>query len=479
MKILLPKEAKEIMQKLKKGGFQAFAVGGCVRDILIGRQTKDWDFTTDAQPPEIQALFPKSYYDNKYGTVGIPIKKNVILSGAKNPPRKTANGWDPSSRRNLGTQDDKVIYEITTFRSELGYTDYRHPDKIIFGKTLEEDLKRRDFTINAIATDGNKIIDPFDGRSDLKDKLIRAVGRAKERFQEDALRMMRAVRITTELQFLIEEDTFEAIRRNAHLITKISSERIRDELLKIMSSDFPADGIKLLRNSRLLEIILPELDKCFGIEQKSPQRHHLYDVGTHLIMSLQSCSSKDPIVRLATLLHDIGKAPTFNKTKKGVITFYNHEIVGTSIVRNIAQKLHFSRKDRDRLIRLVRYHQFTVDERQTDSAVRRFIRNVGKENLEDILALRTGDRLGGGARETSWRLELFKKRLLEVQKQPFTVSDLKIDGYDVMKIYQISPGPLVGTVLDMLFNDVVEGKIKNEKEILLKRIFQLKKESEH
>ncbi|OGG15130.1 hypothetical protein A2773_04540 [Candidatus Gottesmanbacteria bacterium RIFCSPHIGHO2_01_FULL_39_10] len=445
MKYQLPEDVKMILDKLKKGGYEAYTVGGGVRDMIIGRETNDWDFTTNAKPEEIMKLFPDGFYDNKFGTVGVPI--------------------------------EKIIYEITTYRSEQGYSDHRHPDKIEWGKTLEEDLARRDFTINAMAYDGKNIIDPYNGEEDLKNKLIRAVRDPEARFKEDALRIMRAIRIATELGFGIEEKTFQAIIKNAPLINQISTERIRDELMKIMASDFPADGIMLLRNSGILAEILPELEKCFGVEQKSPQRHHIYDVGTHLVMSLKTCPSKDPIVRLATLLHDIGKPITVSTTIEGVITFYNHEIIGASIVRHLSDKLHFSKKDRDRIVNLVRWHQFTVDERQTDKALRRFIKNVGLENLKDILDLRIGDRLGGGARETSWRLELFKKRLIEVQKQPFAVADLKANGHDVMKIYGIGPGPLIGSVLDMLFNDVVDGKIPNEREILIKRIEDLKKDS--
>lgn len=458
MKLTLPKEAKNILNKLKQANFQAYIVGGCVRDMLINRETKDWDFTTDASPKQILKIFPDGFYDNKFGTVGIPIKPPTTthplqLNEASQPP---------------------TIYEITTFRSESGYSDHRHPDKIVWGKTLKDDLQRRDFTINAIASDGEIIIDLFNGQNDLKNKIIKSVGDPDKRFNEDALRMMRAIRIATQLQYLIEDKTFSAIKANATLLKQISYERIRDELLKIMASDFPADGITLLRNAGLINIILPELEKCFGVKQKSPERHHIYDVGTHLVMSLKNCPSKDPIIRLATLLHDIGKPITVSKTSTGVITFYNHEIIGASIVRNIADRLHFSKKDRDLLVKLVRFHQFTVDERQTDTALRRFIKNVGKENLDNMLALRTGDRLGGGARETSWRLELYKKRLIEVQKQPFTVADLKVSGHDVMKIYEIGPGPLVGAVLNMIFEDVVKGILKNEREILLKRIRDLR-----
>jgi putative nucleotidyltransferase with HDIG domain len=444
MKFALPKEVKDILDTLKKNKFQAYIVGGSVRDILLGKEVKDWDFTTSAHPEQILSLFPDGFYDNKFGTVGVPIKQT------------------------------KDIYEITTFRSEFGYSDHRHPDKIVWGKTLEEDLMRRDFTINAMAYDGEKITDPYKGNQDLKNKIIRAVRDADKRFEEDALRIIRAVRFATELAFTIDEQTFAAIKKNAALLGKISGERIRDELIKILQSDYPADGIQLLRNSSLLSVILPQLEKCFGVAQKSPKRHHIYDVGTHLLQSLKYCQSHDPIVRLATLLHDIGKVATFKKSEDGLITFYNHEIISAKIVRNISDRLHFSKKDREKMVKLVRFHQFSVDERQTDSAIRRFIRNVGLENVEDILALRTADRLGGGARETSWRLELFKKRLIEVQKQPFTVADLKIDGYDVMKIYGIGPGPSVGKVLEMLFNDVTRGKLSNEREILLKRTEEIK-----
>ena len=282
--------------------------------------------------------------------------------------------------------------------------------------------------------------------------------------------MLRSVRLATQLQFIIEADTFAAIQKNSRLLNKISQERIRDELIKILSSDYPADGILLLKNCGVLTVILPELDKCFGVEQKSPRRHHKYDVGTHLIESLRQCPSKDPYVRLATLLHDIGKPAVFNKTDEGVITFYNHEIVGAAMVKKIISRLHLSKKESEKVWRLVRYHQFTVDERQTDKALRRFIKNTGIDNLKDILDLRIGDRLGGGATETSWRLDLFKKRLIEVQKQAFTVADLKINGFDVMTILQLTPGPKVGEVLASLFAKVEEGKIKNDRELLLAEI---------
>lgn len=452
MKDKLPEFVQQIFIKFQKAGFEIYLVGGAVRDLLLGRKIFDWDFTTNAQPEEILKIFPEGFYDNKFGTVGIS---------------------HPSAPQ---------PYEITTFRKEIGYSDKRHPDKIIWGKTLEEDLSRRDFTINAIALEKVNffkgkpafdldLIDPFHGQEDLKAKLIRAVGRPKERFSEDALRMIRAVRIASEIGFTIDQETFEAIKNNAHLINKIAKERIKEELFKILKSDFRCDGFSLLLSSGLLEEIIPEIVKGYGLSQA---RHHIYDVWTHSLLSLKNCPSKDPVVRLATFLHDVGK-PVVARGEGEERTFYNHEMVSTNIAKNIADRLRLSKKEAEKLITLVRWHQFSCDERQTDSAIRRFIRNVGKENLQDMLDLRVGDRLGGGARETSWRLEKFKKRLIEVQKQPFSVTDLKVNGRDVMKILGIPSGPKVGQVLDQLFAEVEENKTKNKKEYLLKRIKEIGK----
>ena len=451
MNVQTPRKVLNIINKFQEKDFEIYIVGGAVRDILMNKPTYDWDFTTNATPEEILKIFPEAYYDNVFGTVGIPSE---------------AEGERP--------------YEITTFRTEYGYSDTRRPDKIKWGKSLEEDLKRRDFTINAMAFQQIKgklssftLIDLYDGQKDLKAKFIRAVGDANERFSEDALRMMRAVRIAAELGFSIEEKTFDAIHTNAPLINKIAKERVRDELFKILKSPYPYEGMVIFRNVGLLEEVLPEMEKTFGVEQKSPGRHHIYDVGTHCLYSLKFCKSEDPITRLATYIHDIGKPLTYKKNPDGLITFYNHEIVSAKIAERIAERLRLSNKDKDKLVKLVRWHQFSVDENQTDSAVRRFIRNVGIENIPDMLALRTGDRLGGGARETSWRLEDFKNRLIEVQKEPFTVHDLKINGKDVMKTLDIKPGPKVGEILNKLFDEVIEKRLENDKRVLQKRLKEI------
>lgn len=453
----MPPQAQTIINTLKKAGHEAYAVGGSVRDTIMGRITKGWDFTTNATPEEILAIFPDSFYDNQFGTVGIKIYQFT------NPTNKTH-------------EEQKIvdIYEVTTYRSEKGYTDRRHPDTIIWGKTIEEDLARRDFTINAIAWDGATLIDPYGGQKDIQDAIIRAVGNPQDRFAEDALRMMRAVRLAAELGLRIEEATLAGITTNAKLITNISMERIRDELLRILAAQYAADAILVLKTIGLLSLIIPEFDAAFQTQQKSPKRHHMYDVGTHSVMALKFCPSPDPIVRLATLLHDIGKPKTFHKDSTGLITFYNHEVAGTRIVRNIVERLRLSKKQAELVLTLVRWHQFSVDERQTDAALRRFIRRVGKENLDAMLALRIGDRLGGGALETSWRLELYKKRLVEVQKQPFTVHDLLVDGHDVMQELGVKPGPIIGKILDQLFAEVEAGTLKNERNVLLARMKELK-----
>lgn len=448
-KLSIPQEVNELFDRFENTNHQLYLVGGAVRDAILGKIVYDWDFTTDATPEQILEILKdkEAFYNNKFGTVGVP-------------------------------SDDYKPHEITTFRSEEGYSDSRRPDSITWGKSIEGDLQRRDFTINAIAAkrieDGEfELIDPFEGQKDLKQKLIRTVGDPNERFSEDGLRLMRAVRFAAELNFTIEDETLHAIKQNAALIHKIAKERVRDELFKIIASANAYHGIEIFRETGLMQEVLPELEKTFGIEQKSPGRHHIYDVGTHSLMALKHVPSDDVITRFATLIHDIGKPQTYKKDENGVITFYNHEIVGATIAKNIAERLRFSRKDAGKLIRLVRWHMFSVNEHQTDSALRRIIRNVSPEYLNDVLALRVGDRLGGGASETSWRFEEFKKRLIEVQKQPFTTKDLKVDGTDVMEILNIKPGPEVGQILNALFKEVVENNLPNERGALISQLKSL------
>ncbi len=441
MGIKLPKEILMVMNKFTDNGSEIYVVGGASRGLLMNREIEDWDLATNLTPEEMKKLFPKnSFYENIYGTFSIVAA----------PER---------------------IYEVTTYRTERGYSDGRHPDVVKWGKTLEEDLQRRDFTINAIAIDSKgEVIDLYNGQKDLKEGIIRTVGKADDRFKEDALRMMRAVRIAAQLGFAIEEQTFESIQKNAPLIQNIAGERVRVELFKLLSSNKPADGIKILKNSGLLKEIMPELLESVEVKQKG---HHIYDVWNHLLESLNNCESRNPVTRLASLLHDVAK-PMVMAGEGEERTFYNHEIIGSRIAVKIGKRLRLSNKELDQLFRLVRWHMFTTEDTQTDKAVRRFIRNVTPEYLEEMISLRRADRVGSGAKETSWRWEKFKKRLIEVQKQPFAIKDLKIGGNEVMELLDIKPGRRVGEILKTIFAKVEEEPKLNEKEILIEMVKNLK-----
>ena len=438
--IVIPQKVKNIIAKFLENKAEIYIVGGACRDLLLGRQVSDWDFTTNLPPEEMKKLFPKnSFYNNNFGTLSI-----------------------------LGKDDE--IFEVTTFRTERGYSDSRHPDEVKWGKTLNEDLERRDFTINAIAIkivdDKLSIVDLFEGQKDLENKLVRTVRNPDERFEEDALRLIRAVRIAGQLDFSIEEKTFKSIQKNASLIQNIAGERIRDEIFKILISDKPSNGINLLKNSGLLQELIPEL--CDGINM-TQKGHHIDDVWTHNLKTLDNCESKNPITRLAALLHDVGKPKSMRGEGKER-TFHNHEVYGSRIAVNIGKRLKLSNKELDQLFRLVRWHMFTVQETQTDKAVRRFIRNVTLDYIDEMIAMRRADRLGSGSKETSWRWELFKKRIIEVQKQPFAIRDLKVKGEDVMDLLKIRPGRRVGEVLEAIFKEVEEKPDLNEREILLEKI---------
>ena len=450
MRDKIPSHILSIAHAFTEAGFEIYYVGGCIRDLLQEKQPKDWDLTTNATPEEMLKLFPDAFYDNQFGTVGIPLKDIVE------------------------TEHPGVV-EVTTFRTEKGYTDRRHPESVEWGKTIEEDLSRRDFTMNAIAVkygDETTIIDPYNGQEDLKKKLIRAVGDPNLRFKEDALRLMRAVRFAAQLGFGIEEQTLQAITKDAPLLESIAKERIKDELFKLLASDYPYEGVMVLKNTNLLEHILPELMEGIGISQKRPGRHHTEDVFTHNVLSLKFCPSTDPVVRFATLIHDIGKPKVASTDNDGLVIFYNHEIAGATIAYQIAQRLRLSKKDRSKVVKLIRWHMFTVDEKITDSAIRRFIRHIGTDNVKDMMDLRVGDRLGGGTQTAeSWRLKLFKKRVEEqLAPAPFSINDLAINGNDIMKELNMKPGKQVGDLLQKLFEEVDEDLKKNTKDYLLKRV---------
>jgi len=447
----LPPYVSEFMNSFASHGFQIYVVGGAVRNLFLGKISTNWDFTTNAKPEQILSLFPNSFYHNQYGTVTVRYGTNA-----------------------------EYLFEVTPFRKEGSYSDGRHPDSIVWAETIEEDLQRRDFTINAMAYDGTTLIDLFHGKRDLDEKRIVTVGDPDKRFEEDALRLIRAVRFASQLGFFIDESTRTSVQKNSERIKQVSWERIRDEFMHILASDHPSEGVLFLKNLNLLQYLLPEVDLCFLIPQKSPKRHHIYDVGTHLVMALKHCPSTDPITRFATLLHDIGKAQTFRRDdESGIITFYNHEVVGAELTAQIADRFRLSTKDKEKLVTLVAKHQFTVSEMQTDKAVKRFIREVGKEHIQSMIDLRTGDRLGSGSTPTSWRLELFKKRIEEVQHEPFQIKDLKISGYDIMEQLHLKPGPRIGEILTALFEKVENKQLPNEKEALMNEIIKYDRSEKH
>lgn len=514
MVITLSREVLFILHTLQTNGFEAYIVGGAVRDLLIhahhgeDQPVVDFDFTTNATPEQIQALFPESYYENKFGTVGIAPKHIREMMGQATDT--TIPTVEPESRdrvidiaraskvhvslaHQVPTEQEikkthEPDYEITTYRSDGVYNDHRRPETVTWGKTIEDDLSRRDFTINAMAIrvnpdvlsekahnnfpdpslqlqpDHYEIIDLFNGLNDLQANLIRTVGEAHLRFQEDALRMLRAIRFSVQLNMKMSDETFAAITALAADIQHVSWERIGDEFMKMMRSPFPAEAIELLEETGLLHYLIPELREGKGVEQGG---HHTTDVWTHSVDALRNTPSKDPVVRLATLLHDVAKPRTYHQADHTKPTFYNHEIIGARMAKDIAQRFRLARKDCDRVFTLVRQHMFYYQPTHTDAAVRRFMRNVGLENIDDILDLREGDRLGSGARKTSWRLEEMKQRMIEQLHQPFAITDLAIDGTDLMDEMGLKPGPTIGQILKHLFEIVLEEPELNTKEKLM------------
>lgn len=459
----IPKEVKSVIDKLKKAGFEAYIVGGCVRDFLRKVEPEDWDVATSARPEEIQKTFPKSFYNNQFFTV-------AVQTGSENPKLKEI--------------------EITTYRSEAKYTDKRHPDEIKFAKTIGEDLSRRDFTVNAIALClghanlkfAQTIIDPFGGQKDLKNKIIRTVGKPEDRFSEDALRMMRAVRFAVSLDgsasWRIEEKTSQGIKKNAFWLEAISKERIRDEFLKIVMSERAADGIELLRELGLLKYILPELEEGFGVAQN---KHHIYECYKHSLLSLKYAAEKNfnKYVRIAALLHDIGK-PRVKQGEGQDATFYNHEIVGTKMTIQILNRLKFPKKEIEKIAKLVRYHLFYYNVGEvSESSVRRLVRQMGPENMEELLQVRMADRIGSGVPKAEpYKLRHLKYTIEKVSHDPISAKMLKVNGNEVMKILDIQPGPKVGQILDILLGYVLEDPKKNKKDFLEKEVKKLGKLSE-
>ncbi|MDP3975057.1 MAG: HD domain-containing protein [Candidatus Jorgensenbacteria bacterium] len=454
MKLTVPKEVKTIAETLEKNGHRAYLVGGCVRNLLLKRDPKDWDVATDATPDKIQKLFPESVYENEFGTVGVKTESD--------------------------DQTLKVV-EVTTFRIEGRYTDLRHPDEVKFAKTIAEDLARRDFTVNAIAWElstknyqlKTNLVDPHGGTADLKTKCIRAVGEPKRRFEEDALRLIRAVRLATELGFAIEPATREAIAHHAGLLETIAKERVRDEFIKLIMSDSAAEGIILLEDLGLLKFVVPELREGIGCGQN---KHHIYTVFDHNVRALHYAAGKgySLVVRLASLLHDVGKP----KTKRGEgsdSTFYNHEVVGAKMAAVICDRLRLSKDITERVVHLVRHHLFYYNVGEVSEAgVRRFLNRVGPEYIDELLQVREGDRIGSGVPKAfPYKLRHLLFMIEKVKKDPIHPKMLAVKGDDVMKILGIPAGPKIGKLLAVLLEEVLDDPKRNTKEYLEPRVREL------
>jgi poly(A) polymerase/tRNA nucleotidyltransferase (CCA-adding enzyme) len=466
----IPLNLLKIISKLEAGNFEVFVVGGAVRDVLLKKQPDDWDLTTNAKPEEVLKIFPDAKYKNEFGTVLIP--------------EKYLNKKADSS--------EGGFFEITTYRKEGKYTDKRRPDKVIFADNLEDDLKRRDFTINALAmgirdvdkllkTSKNKlvevkkeqieIVDKFQGREDLKNKIIKTVGNPVDRIKEDALRMMRAIRLASQLNFKIEEESFTIIQKKADNLKHISKERIQEEFKKIILSKFPTKGVKLLIETGLMKWVIPEISETIDVRQNYHHYHGPYNtVDKHLLASLDKCPSRKFEVRMAAFLHDIGKPGT--KQGSGYkASFHNHEYLGAKMVKGIMERLKFSREEIDKTVLLVENHMFyyNVDE-VGEAGVRKVIRKVGLENIKDLIDVRIADRLGSGVpKAIPYKLRHFQFMVDKVSQDPISVKQLKINGNDLIQKLKIKPSPKIGAILDVLLMEVIETPAENTVENLLKR----------
>jgi tRNA nucleotidyltransferase (CCA-adding enzyme) len=451
MSALIPPEVSRVTSALVQAGHEAWVVGGCVRDILLGRTPKDWDVTTNANPEQIQALFENTFYTNEFGTVGVV---------------------------NDETTDESVkVAEVTPYRTEGKYSDARRPDTVEFSQHIEEDLKRRDFTINAIAYSPStgELKDLYEGQTDLQAKVIKAVGKPQERFEEDALRILRAVRIASELGFAIEDTTHQAMQACAAQLGKISKERIRDEFVRIINSDNPKQALVLAQTLGILSYIAPEIEKGIGVEQNQA---HSFDVFEHNMRALQHAADKKwPfIVRLSALFHDIGKPKARRwSEEKHDWTFHGHEVVGARITKKALEDLKFSRETIDVVVNLVRWHMFFSDpDKVTLSAVRRIVRNVSPEHIWDLVNLRICDRIGTGRpKEQPFRLRKYQAMIEQALRDPISVAMLATNGKQLMDVTRERPGPRLGWMLHALLEEVLEDPTKNTKEYMDARAIAL------
>jgi poly(A) polymerase/tRNA nucleotidyltransferase (CCA-adding enzyme) len=436
----IPKGALAVAKRIEEAGGRACLVGGSIRDLLLGGAAKDWDLATDLNPERVRTLFPRSV------EVGIRFGTVLVLE-----------------------QDGS--YEVTTFRKDGLYSDARHPDTVSFSKSLEEDLSRRDFTINALAfcLRDRRLIDPHSGREDLKNRLVRCVGRAEERFREDALRLLRCVRIAGQLGFAIEVETYAALVRSAEMLDHVAAERIRQEFDRILTQPRPSVSLERLHETGLLDRFLPELASCYGVHQNP---FHAFDVFYHSLSSVDQAPSENRIVRLAALFHDLGKVYT-RRVIDGRVTFYNHQLRSAQQADAILRRLRYPNEERERAVHLVRQHMFHYSSEWTDAAVRRFVRTVGRDHLDDLFATRHADSLGNGLRKSASSKELDELRrriqLLLDKETALSVRDLAVNGNDLKQELGLAEGPAIGRVLDALLEEVLEDPQRNDHEVLMQR----------
>jgi len=442
----VPEDVRWICARLAEKGKRAWIVGGCVRDLLLGRDMSDWDVATDARPNEVQKIFPKVIPTGiEHGTV------TVLVHGKP--------------------------YEVTTLRGEGAYTDGRRPDSVEFVDDITADLARRDFTVNAIALDPitDAIVDPFGGERDLEKKILRAVGDPMDRFREDGLRVLRAARFVATLELTLDPDTERAIEPNLGTFRKVSAERVHDEWIKTMKAACPSRAFEVMRKTGVLGVTCPELLEGVGTEQN---KWHAFDVWRHGMECLDACRGGH-VLRIAALLHDVGKPRTramSEKTKDW--TFYEHERIGAEIAEPILARLRFSNDDTERIVRLVRHHLFHYDD-WSDAAVRRWMRRVGPDLLEDLYVLNEADMRAKGRDFSQDLIALgaLKEHVKKVVEAgaAFSLRDLAIDGRDLIAELHLAPGPIIGKILDALLEDVVSDPALNERETLLARAKEIAK----
>jgi putative nucleotidyltransferase with HDIG domain len=433
---VIPARVLALLDHLGVHGYAAYVVGGSLRDALLDREPADWDLTTDARPDRLVELFPGAVYENRFGTVAV--------------------------------RHDTDVFEITTFRTEHDYADFRRPHRVEFGDDVVADLARRDFTVNAIAwgrgageTGPNALVDPFDGLADLHARRLRAVGDPDARFREDALRTIRAVRLAAALGFDIEPATLAAIAANAGLVAHLSGERVGAELEKLLAAPRPSIGLQLALETGVLAVISPELAAQRGIPQSKVPGEDLWD---HTLRTVDASPASRPVVRLAALLHDIGKPSTLAGGR-----FHHHESVGADLADVLLRRLRFPRAAADEVVRLIRHHMFTVDPNATDVAVRRFIKRVGIEAVDALFALRRADDIGSGSDPEDPATDAFRARI-DAEIAAKVVLDrnaLEVDGDDLMRDLGLVPGPRLGGVLEALVDRVIADPALNDRATLM------------